>query len=120
MHCGVCNGHFAVIGEEKAECTTHRGQGACSNSNAISVRKLEDRVLNGLKEKLLASELLAEFVRYFHRELNRYEREEARQRETAQVSLKDIDAKIARMVGAVEDGAEIAAYRTRLVGRITA
>jgi site-specific DNA recombinase len=115
IYCGVCNGHYTVIGEERIGCTTHRERGACSNGRTMAVHKLEERVLNGLKDKLLTPELIAEFVREFHLHVVNIERDESRRREASHLLIREVDEKIDRMVTAIEGGAEVAAFHKRLI-----
>ena len=46
-------------------------KGTCDNSATVSRQEIEGRVLDGLKEKLLAPELVREFAQTFQEEINR-------------------------------------------------
>lgn len=52
-------------------CATRRSKGTCDNNATVSRQEIEARVLEGLKERLLAPELVREFVRSFQEETNR-------------------------------------------------
>ena len=51
-------------------CANHVERGICDNKGSVLRDKLEARVLVGLKERLLAPELVEEFVRSFVAEVN--------------------------------------------------
>ncbi len=46
-------------------CAAHRNKNTCSNSNTIKRQHLESRVLSGLKDSMLAPDLVADFIRAF-------------------------------------------------------
>ena len=113
--CGACGGSYTVIGEERVGCATRREKGTCSNSKTMSVRKLEERVLTGLKERLLAPELLAEFAAEYQRELKRLRTEMLRNRAAVQNSLSETNRRIDRIVSAIEHGSDTPAMHRRLI-----
>lgn len=45
---------------------TRRQKGRCENARSITRQQLEPRVLHGLKNRLLAPDLIQEFVREFN------------------------------------------------------
>jgi site-specific DNA recombinase len=50
-------------------CAAHRSKGTCTNALLIGRLELEDRVLSGLKERLMAPDLLASFIDAFNTEM---------------------------------------------------
>src|SRR6266481_4457632 len=63
LKCGRCGGGICSARREKSTCNADRG---------IAAHKLEERVLNGLKDILIGNEMLIdEFVAEFKRELTR-------------------------------------------------
>jgi site-specific DNA recombinase len=67
VSCGCCGGSYVVIGAEKWGCGNRRQRGSCSNGRTIQTHMLERRVLAGLQETLLDPELVAIYVREYHR-----------------------------------------------------
>jgi site-specific DNA recombinase len=65
LECGVCGGGFTIIDAANYGCATHRSKGTCSNDLKVRREELERRVLGGLRERLLAPELVEEFARAF-------------------------------------------------------
>src|SRR6202795_2398237 len=58
--CGQCGGRYTVVGKDRYGCATRRAKGTCGNDRTITRQKIEARVLGGLKDKLMAPELVAE------------------------------------------------------------
>ncbi|MFY0662848.1 MAG: recombinase family protein, partial [Shimia sp.] len=59
------------VGKANYGCANTRNKGTCSNRLTIKRTDLEDRVLCGLKDQLLHSDLIAEFVKSYQEEHNR-------------------------------------------------
>jgi hypothetical protein len=71
IKCGVCGAPMIVAGHDKRgrvlRCSSAvEGQG-CGNRRSIAVTMIEARVLEGIEKHLLAPELVAIYVREFHR-----------------------------------------------------
>jgi site-specific DNA recombinase len=104
MRCGVCGGGYTVIGKDRHGCATRRRKGTCGNARTITRQEIEGRVLQGLKERLLAPDRVAEFVSALQDEVaaarGRAKREEA----SRSKKLAEVERKVASMVKAIEDG----------------
>ena len=74
LKCGLCGGAM-TLNAGKYNCSHHRERGTCSNGKIIAADRVERRVLDGLAEKLLAPEAIAQAVR-LHREAAAAERRE--------------------------------------------
>ena len=101
LSCGECSGAFTLVRPGKYGCATHREKGTCTNSRQISVDKLERRVLSGIKKRLLAPELLTEFVREFHLELKRLQEASTEASSHTEKKLDQLKQKIERIVVAI-------------------
>ena len=114
MRCGCCGGGYTIIGKDRYGCATRRQKGTCENSRTITRQEIEGRVLNGLKERLLAPDLVAAFMAAMQEELAAIRRN--RQAEQAQRSRKlaEIERKIAGIMRAIEDGLYDPAMKERL------
>jgi site-specific DNA recombinase len=104
LACGVCGGGFTIVNAHDYGCASHRAKGTCDNHHRIRREELERRVLDGLKHRLLAPELVEEFARTFHEEVNRLAAEQAQGRAEDQGRLEAVRRKIASMIRAIEDG----------------
>src|SRR6185503_877481 len=128
--CGVCGGGYTVMGTDRYGCATHRQKGTCTNDRTITRQEIERRVLSGLKERLLAPELFAEFAKSYHDEVTASLREQSASRDQAMRALADCEKRIAGVVKAIEDGlyspalkarmAELESERTRLAAQLEA
>jgi hypothetical protein len=71
-------------------------QGTCGNNRTILRPEIDERVLAGLKERLLAPDLFQEFAREVQRELEARTRDADRERVRLERDLAAIDRKIER------------------------
>jgi hypothetical protein len=104
LACGVCGGGFTIINAHDYGCAAHRAKGTCSNHGRIRREELERRVLDGLKHRLLAPELVEQFARDFQEEVNRQAAELNQSRAQDEGRLEAVRRKIASMIRAIEDG----------------
>jgi hypothetical protein len=91
-----------------------RARGTCSNDKAITRQRIEARVLGGLKDKLMAPELVAEFVRAFQEEINAAARTAAARCEELKREAEVVERKIAGIMTAIEDGTYTPALKDRV------
>ena len=115
LRCGQCGGAFTIVRPEKYGCATHREKGTCANSRQISIDQLERRVLSGIKKHLFDPELLAEFVREFHREFKRLLGSSTGKRSHSERRLAQINKQIKRIVDAIMEGTDTPALRSTLL-----
>jgi hypothetical protein len=104
LKCGCCGGRFTIVAQDRYGCATHRSKGTCDNSATVSRQEIEARVFAGLKEKLLAPELVREFIRAFQEEMNRANAEREQQFTADRQQLDSIRRKITGIVTAIEEG----------------
>jgi len=60
LKCGCCGGGFTIVAQDRYGCATRRAKGTCDNGATVSRQEIEARVLEGLKERLMAPELVRE------------------------------------------------------------
>ena len=104
LRCGPCGGGYTIVAKDRYGCATRRTKGTCANAATITRQEIEDRVLSGLKDKLMAPELVRTFIEEFQAEANRLQA--ARQQEIAarRARLEAVGRKIAGILAAIEDG----------------
>ncbi|MGC2413947.1 MAG: recombinase family protein [Stellaceae bacterium] len=112
--CGSCGGVYTIIGLDRYGCATRRSKGICSNTFAIGREEIEQRVLAGLKERMMMPELFAVFVDEFNADLRRLASDVEAERSATQRALADADRKIGGIVKAIEDGASNSSLKERL------
>ena len=114
LRCGCCRGPYAITSRDRYACSTRKQKGTCENHLTITRQEIEARVLGGLKERLLAPDLVTIFVKAFNEE-TKHQRE-ALQAELAGRKRKaaELDRKIASIFRAIEDGLYEPAMKARL------
>jgi hypothetical protein len=76
LYCQECGSRYASIGRDYLACSAARGSGTCSNRQSIRRVALEGLIINGLRQRLMAPELVEEFVRAVQKEINLQRRED--------------------------------------------
>ncbi|MDX8496757.1 zinc ribbon domain-containing protein, partial [Mesorhizobium sp. VK22B] len=102
--CGCCGGRYGLFTRERYACLNHQRRGTCDNGRTITREKIEQRVLSGLKERLVSADAVAEAVRAYAQETNRLNQERRAQGEQDRKALDKIDRAIAGIMAAIEDG----------------
>ncbi|WBO24343.1 recombinase family protein [Sphingomonas abietis] len=69
--CGICGGPYALRLKGRFACSNHVDTKSCANGHSISRETLEARVLDGLRERLMAPDTAAEAVKAYVEETNR-------------------------------------------------
>ncbi|VVT04919.1 recombinase zinc beta ribbon domain-containing protein [Rhizobium sp. EC-SD404] len=101
--CGVCGGGFILVNKHQYGCANVRNRGACDNRLTMRRDRLDDAVLDGLRDSLLHPDLVAEFVGEYQREWNRLRGEENAIRVRRDAELQKVDRQIANIVTAVKN-----------------
>lgn len=61
--CDCCGGKYGLFLPKRYGCLNHHRRGTCDNNRTIMRAKIEDRVLAGLKDKLISANAIEEAVR---------------------------------------------------------
>ncbi|MFN3225838.1 MAG: recombinase family protein [Hyphomicrobiales bacterium] len=102
--CGCCGGPYSLRGASRFACSNHISKGTCSNSRTIRQEELENRVLAGLKDQMMAPEAAAEAMRAYAKETNRLNREHRSNGESWQVELAKVKKDIRGIIEAIKAG----------------
>lgn len=78
-------------------------RGSCTNNRTILREKLEMRVLDGLRERLVSAKAVEDAVRAYAEETNRINHERRAQQEADRRTLAKIERAIAGIISAIED-----------------
>ena len=113
--CGCCGGPYALHGQDRYGCSNHITNGSCANSRTIARAVIEERVLAGLKDRLMAPEIAAEAIRTYAEETNRLNHT---RRASGEVERRELD-KIARSVKEIVTLIENGAGNRALLARLT-
>ncbi|KZE09148.1 MULTISPECIES: recombinase family protein [Sphingomonas] len=110
--CGVCGGGWIRRTGEYWACGRHHDGAGCTNNRTIKNDNYERQVLEHLQHQLLAPELVAEYVREYHREHARLAGEGQRERASIERRHAEAKRKVDRLVEAIAaGGAEFAEIR---------
>ena len=114
LFCRCCGGPVALRGQDRYACSNHVNSGTCTNTRTIKRERLEVRVLDGLKDRLLAPDVAAEAMRAYTEEMNRLNRERRLSVDTDRRALADVERKIKDVVTVIENGG----YKPALLDRL--
>ncbi len=114
VKCGVCGGDLAPAGQDYLACSAARRKGTCTNKRSIRRPRLEGLILDTLKDNLMAPELVQEFVREFHAEVNRRSRDVELVAGQKRKELADISRKLDGLIEAIAEGLRAAGLQTKL------
>ena len=104
VKCGSCGGGFTLVGKDYYGCANARNKGTCDNKLTVRRHRLEEAVLDGLKDKLLHPDLIAAFVTEYQAEYNRLASNIAKDRSKAERKLSGVKRKIDQMIDRICDG----------------
>ncbi|MCW8087677.1 recombinase family protein [Sabulicella glaciei] len=105
VRCGVCHGPMSVMGSGgRLGCANHVERGTCDNPRTVLRDRLLTRVLVGLKERLLAPDLVEEFVRTYVAETNAANRERGQRQAGLSEKLAKLNRQIRNLVELIKDG----------------
>jgi site-specific DNA recombinase len=114
VRCQECGSRYAAVGRDYLACSAARGSGTCSNRQSIRRPALERLILDGLRQRLMAPELVEEFIRAFQREINLQRREDDAVRDAKGRELADIKRKLNGLIEAIADGLRAPGLQQRL------
>jgi len=96
-----------LINKTRYGCAAARNKGGaiCSNRATIKREVVEERVLSGLKHRLLSPELLGHFKEEYRKAFNASANRAAQDRQKAAKALTQIETKITSILKATRCGA---------------
>ena len=104
VFCGCCDGPYSLRGADRFACSNHISKGACTNSRTIPREDLEARVLSGLKDRMMAPEIVEEAMRAYAEETNRLNRERRSSGDAWKAELMKIEKQIRGIIEAIKAG----------------
>jgi DNA invertase Pin-like site-specific DNA recombinase len=114
LTCGCCGGRYGLFTRDRYACLNHQRRGICDNGHTITREKIEQRVLAGLKERLVSADAVAEAIRAYAQETNRLNQERRAQGLQDRKALEKIERAIAGIMAAIEDGLYQSSMRARM------
>jgi site-specific DNA recombinase len=118
LKCGCCGSSYTVSGADKRgaylRCSRMVETGLCDNRRTVGLLAIERQVIEGIEKHLAAPDLIAEYVREFHRALRELNDGKARRRSDLGRRLASAEADIKRTVDLLVKGYPIRALKERL------
>jgi site-specific DNA recombinase len=114
VYCGSCGSRLASFGRDDLACSAARGRGTCANRQGVRRAPLEKLILDGLRQRLLAPELIEEFVAAYHDEVNRARRHATAARAGKERELAEVKRRLEKLIEALIEGYRASGLRQRL------
>jgi site-specific DNA recombinase len=114
LFCGCCGGPYSVRGQDRYACSNHVMNGSCANGRTIARETLEARVLEGLRDRLMAPEIAAEAMRAYAEETNRLNHQRRASTGADHRELDKIARSIKEMLALIEEGSGSRAMVARM------
>jgi site-specific DNA recombinase len=96
LKCGWCRSGYVISGADKRgpylRCSRMVETGLCGNRCTVGVDILEKRILEGIEKQLASPDLIAEYVREYHRAWTTLRDSARSRRAQLQKELRDIEA----------------------------
>ncbi|GAB6053075.1 recombinase family protein [Magnetospira thiophila] len=102
--CHHCGHPYTISGKDSYGCNTHRSKGTCPNDRTVDRLQAEARIFDGLQHRLLAPELVSEFIKAFREEVLKSDKQRHAQRRANQKQLNTVISQINQIIRAIEDG----------------
>ncbi len=116
LACGCCGANYVMISDSRYGCSANRNRGTCDNRKSIARAAVEARVLDGLKHKLMAPDLIAEFIAEFQREVQKERIESISARGEAERRLTKVCKDIDSIITAITEGMFHPSMKTKMDG----
>ena len=114
MVCAECGGSMSAIGKDYLACDHARNQGTCSNKKGIKRTLLEEAILGSLKRNLMQPHLVEEFIREFHAEINRLEKESNARKAHEKAEHERLARQLDGLYEAIADGLRTPGLKSKL------
>ena len=114
VFCGVCGGVMTNMGQNYLACSKARKQGLCTNTKGMRRPELDALVIDGLRSRMMAPELVAEFVREFTLEWNRAIAASTIDRDAVARDLAAVERKLAGLIDAISEGIRGAGLQAKM------
>ncbi|CDZ54016.1 recombinase family protein [Neorhizobium galegae] len=102
LRCGACGGGMSLVGPDKGgariECSTHRESGTCDNRSRFYIDRIEEMVLDILRQQFADTSIIEMYVSAYQEEQKRVRGDAFRQRAQAQKALDDAKASITKII----------------------
>ena len=105
-----------MVSASRYGCSAARNKGTCTNRKTIEREVVEERVLKGLRHKLMHPDLVREFITTFHNEVQSVRRQATNARQAHEHELATVITKIDAIVTAISEGMYHPSLKAKLDG----
>jgi site-specific DNA recombinase len=102
--CGHCGDSMAVIGKDYLRCSRAHRSAGCGHLKLVRRSTLERIVFDALRTNLMAPELVAEFIREVHAEVNRQRSQVHTEKAALEARLKKAEQQLEGLITAISEG----------------
>ena len=114
VSCGHCGDNMVVMGKDYLRCArANRGAG-CGNLKLVRRGTLERIVFDAMRTNLMAPDLVAEFVREVHAEVNRQRSQMHTEKAALEARFKKVEQQLEGLITAISEGLRGAGLQGRL------
>ena len=113
--CGVCGGGASIVIPGRYGCVARRQRGTCDNNRSISAGELEQRVLAGIKHRLMHPDAVEEFIAGVVENEKKARKAAAAGRRSRQRELAEAEAQIQQIVNAIANGTDVPAMHKTIM-----
>ncbi|WP_407929384.1 recombinase family protein [Jannaschia marina] len=114
--CGMCGANYIMISAERMGCSAARNRGTCENRKTLKRVDLEERVLGGLRKRLMAPDMIRTFIETFQEEAKRDRRSSEADRAKAKQELTKVKGEIDNIVEAIAQGMFQSSMKAKIDG----
>ena len=112
--CGHCGEGMVVVGKDYLRCGSAHRNGGCSSTKLIRRGELQDIVLEALRTNLMAPELVTEFIREVHKELEQQRTHAQTNRHDVERQLRKVEQQLQGLITAISEGLRSPGIQNRL------
>lgn len=105
LKCSECSGSYTQRNHYQLSCATQQNAGTCGNKLRVKRSDVEQSVLEGLRQRMLAPELFKEFCEEYTRRMNELSMERTQKRRLMENEVRAIDRKLDALVESIFEGA---------------
>ena len=114
VECSDCGAGYIMISADRMGCSAARNRGTCNNRKTLKRIDLEERVLNGLRERLMTPEMITTFVETYQEESRKGKRDAKAARGKAEQDLRAATREIENIVEAIAQGMFQASMKAKM------
>jgi len=114
VHCAECGAPLAAAGRDYLSCSAARRLGTCKNIKGIRRGIIERLILEALKQNLMHPDLVAEFIKEFHAEINRQRHNAELSSDLKRRELDETNRKLDGLIEAIAEGYRAPGLQLRL------